>query len=53
MQFGNQNEKDPNISESEQIKAIDSSLDEKEKSEILIGIEILASIIADYLNESQ
>ncbi len=53
MPFGNQNEKDPNLSETEQIKAIDSSLEEKEKSEILIGIEILASIIADYLNESQ
>ena len=53
MQFGNQNEKDPNISESEQIKAINSSLDEKEKSEILIGIEILAYIIVEYINESE
>jgi hypothetical protein len=53
MPFGNQKEKDPNLSETEQMKAIDSSLEEKEKSEILRGIEILAYIIVEYINESE
>ena len=53
MPFGNQKEKDPNLSETEQMKAVDSSLEEKEKSEILMGIEILAYIIVEYINESE